>query len=394
MIGVSRLYLGAPEVSDSLRYTKESDRRPGGRARRPVVVWNTTARCNLDCVHCYADAATSRAGNELTSAEASGFIEDLAAFGSPVLLFSGGEPLMRDDLFDLIRFAVSRGLRAVVSTNGTLIDNAAAARLKDAGAAYAGISLDGMRETHDRFRGRAGAFDLALEGFRACRRAGLKSGLRLTMTRANYADMDGIFDLIRAEDIPRVCFYHLVYAGRGVALREADLTHAQTREALDRIIDFAAGEYARGRRREVLTVDNHCDGPFLYMRMRREGNPRANEALGMLRANGGNPSGIAIAGVNWDGTVYPDQFWRNRPLGNIRERVFSRIWSDDSIELLARLRHRETWIDARCRGCRFLGVCRGNFRARAEAALGDAWACDPACYLTDEEIASGGDVER
>jgi radical SAM protein with 4Fe4S-binding SPASM domain len=212
------------------------------------------------------------------------------------------------------------------------------------------------------------------------------------MTRANYADMDGIFDLIRAEDIPRVCFYHLVYAGRGVALREADLTHAQTREAVDRIIDFAAGECARGRRREVLTVDNHCDGPFLYMRMRREGNPRADEVLGMMRANGGNPSGIAIAGVNWDGTVYPDQFWRNRPLGNIRERAFSRIWSDDSIELLARLRHRETWLDARCRGCRFLEACRGNFRARAESALGDAWACDPACYLTDEEIAPDGDA--
>jgi radical SAM protein with 4Fe4S-binding SPASM domain len=387
MIGVSRLYLGVAEPSDRLRYQTGHGPRKDGRGRKPVVVWNATGRCNLACVHCYAHATPERPRDELSTSEARTFIEGVATYGSPVLLFSGGEPLLRPDLFELIAHAVSLGLRAVISSNGTLIGDETAQRLRRAGASYVGISLDGLRETHDRFRARAGAFDRTLEGIRACRRAGLKTGLRLTLTRANFNDLDGIFDLIRGEAIPRVCFYHLVYAGRGADLRAEDLSHAQSREAVDRIISFAAGGAARRERPEVLTVDNHCDGPFLYLRMRREGHARADEVLALLRANGGNASGSAIAGVNWDGTVYPDQFWRNHPLGNVRERPFGAIWSDESVEWLDRLRHRERYLNARCLGCRFLQACRGNFRARAEAALGDPWACDPACYLTDAEIA-------
>lgn len=387
MIGISRLYLGTAEASDPLRYDRGEGRRFAGRLRRPVVVWNATARCNLACRHCYAHAGPAPAADELSGAEARALIDDLAAFGSPVLLFSGGEPLLRDDLIDLIAYAVGRGLRAVVSSNGTLIDAETARRLKSAGTAYVGISLDGLRETHDRFCGQAGAFERTLAGIRAAREAGIKTGLRLTLTQANLGDLDGVFELIRREGIPRVCFYHLVYSGRGAALRGDDLTHAQTRDAVDRIITFAAESRDVGKRREVLTVDNHCDGPFLYLRMRREGRQNAGVALDLLRANGGNASGVAIAGVNWDGAVFPDQFWREHPLGSIRERPFSAIWADDSMDWLDRLRHREDHLNARCMGCRFLDVCRGNFRARAEAALGDPWACDPACYLTDAEIA-------
>ena len=391
MIGISRLYLGESEKSDSLRYVGGGKTPFSGRHRRPVVVWNATARCNLQCMHCYAHATGARGADELSGGEARAMIDDLAAFGCPVLLFSGGEPLLRNDVPELIRYAVSRGLRAVVSTNGTVISDDLARRLQEAGAAYVGVSLDGLRETHNRFRRRNDAFDLALEGIRACRRVGVKVGLRLTMTRTNFGDLPGMFDLIRNEAIPRVCFYHLVYSGRGADLREADLSHAQTRTAVDRIVDFAAEDRRRGERREVLTVDNACDGPYLYMRMLRERHPDAGRVLDLLRANGGNSSGIGIACVSWDGTVYPDQFWRNHPLGNIRERPFSAIWADDSIEWLARLRNREAHLNARCMGCRFLDACRGNFRARAEAACGDPWACDPACYLTDAEIAPSTD---
>lgn len=343
----------------------------------------------MECEHCYAHTPGARDERELSGGEARAVFDDLAAFGCPVVLFSGGEPLLREDVPDLVRYAVSAGLRVVVSTNGTLISDDMAERLKESGTAYVGVSLDGLREIHDRFRGRIGAFDLALEGIRACRRTGLKVGLRMTLTRHNIGDLSGVFELIRQEDIPRACFYHLVYAGRGVGLRDADLSHAQTREAVDRIVDFAAESRRRGERREVLTVDNHCDGPYLYLRMRKERHPEADRVLGLLRANGGSPSGMGIACVSWDGAVYPDQFWRGHPLGNVRERPFSAIWSDDSIEWLARLRHRESYIDSRCRRCRFWEMCRGNCRARAEAALGDPWACDPACYLTDAEIATG-----
>jgi radical SAM protein with 4Fe4S-binding SPASM domain len=387
MIGISRLYLGTAEASDPLRYIRGDGRRFAGRMRRPIVVWNATARCNLFCRHCYAHAGPSQSGDELSGDEARAMIDDLAAFGCPALLFSGGEPLLRNDVADLIAYATDHGLRAVLSTNGTLIDTDMACRLKSASTAYVGISLDGLRGTHDCFRGQEGAFDGALAGIRAAQVAGLKTGLRLTLTQANIGDLEGIFDLIRSEGISRVCFYHLVYTGRGAAMRTEDLTHAQTRDAVDRIITFAADSHNAGERREVLTVDNHCDGPLLYLRMKREGRTDAEAMLDLLRANGGNASGVAIASVNWDGTVFPDQFWREHPLGSVRDRPFSAIWSDDSMDWLSRLRHRENYLNARCTGCRFLDVCRGNFRARAEAALGDPWACDPACYLTNEEIA-------
>jgi radical SAM protein with 4Fe4S-binding SPASM domain len=387
MIGISRLYLGESELSDHLRYIGGGGAPFSGRRRRPVVVWNTTARCNLQCMHCYAHATDVCGEHELSGGEARALIDDLAACGCPVLLFSGGEPLLRGDVPELIRYAVDHGLRAVVSTNGTLISADMARRLKASGTSYVGVSLDGLRATNDRFRGRSDAFERALAGIRACRLAGVKVGLRLTLTRHNIGDLPGVFDLIRQESIPRVCFYHLVYTGRGADLRAADLSHAQTRAAVDQIVDFAAADRRRGERREVLTVDNACDGPYLYLRMQRERHPAADQVRDLLRANGGNASGSGIACVSWDGVVYPDQFWRNHPLGNIRARPFSAIWSDDSIEWLARLRARETYLNARCLGCRFIELCRGNCRARAEAALGDPWACDPACYLTDAEIA-------
>ena len=143
-------------------------------------------------------------------------IDDLASFGSPVLLFSGGEPLMRPDLTELLQYAVSRGMRAVISTNGTLITKEKADAFQRIGLSYVGISLDGMQATHDRFRGMPGAFRATMLGLRNCQEAGLKVGVRFTINRHNVADIPAIFDLLEAEDIPRCCFYHLVYSGEGI----------------------------------------------------------------------------------------------------------------------------------------------------------------------------------
>jgi radical SAM protein with 4Fe4S-binding SPASM domain len=303
-----------------------------------------------------------------------------------VVLFSGGEPLMRPDLLDLASRAVKLGLRAVVSTNGTWIDEAKAARLKEVGLSYVGISLDGMRRTNDLFRGVEGAYDRALQGLRNCRKAGVKVGLRFTIARDNAADVPALFDLVREEHVPRICFYHLVYAGRGAALMADDLDHAATRKVVDAIIDRTAELHRQGIPTEVLTVDNHADGVHLYLRMLREGNPRAETVRELLRMNGGNSSGAGIGCVSWDGSVHLDQFWRHVTLGNVRERKFSEIWADLSNPLLAKLRDRRSHVTGRCARCRFLDLCAGNFRVRAEAATGDLWAPDPACYLTDEEI--------
>jgi radical SAM protein with 4Fe4S-binding SPASM domain len=385
MIGISRLYCGSRERSDALRYG-EGAARPSTGAPRPIVVWNCTRACNLRCVHCYS-ASTGPAGKKELSTDAGlAMLEDLARFGVPVVLFSGGEPLMRQDLFTLIRRAAELGIRPVLSTNGTRIDRRVAERLREAGTRYVGVSLDGLRETNDAFRAVEGAFDRALAGIRYCRKAGIKVGLRFSMTRRNAAEIGDVFDLVRDEGLPRVCFYHLVYAGRGSLLRREDLDHEATRRAVDLIIDRTAGMHAGGHHAEVLTVDNHADGPYLYLRMVREKHPRAEEALRLLRQNGGNASGSRIASVGWDGEVYPDQFWRHKSLGNVVERTFGEIWSDGTDPLLAALRHRRAHLKGRCARCRFLDLCGGNFRARAEAVTGDPWAPDPACYLTDEEI--------
>jgi len=391
MIGISKLYMGQVEVSDPLRYGRHSAKLPSHLLqfsvdKKPVVVWNVTSACNLACTHCYA--ATQGTPDELNTGEALALIDDLAAFGCPVLLFSGGEPFIRPDILDLARHAVGKGLRVVFSTNGTLIDAALASQIQAIGVSYVGISIDGSEATHDRFRVCPGAFRRSVAGIRACREAGIKVGLRVTMTRDNIADIPAIFDLMEAERIPRICLYHLVYCGRGAELASHDLAPEQRRATLDLIIERTARLHARGFPVEVLTVDNHCDGPYLYLRMQREENPRADEVMTLLRMNGGNSTGHGIGCVSWDGTVYPDQFWRNKPVGNVRQNPFSRIWGEPAPDsLLAQLRAKKQHVTGRCVTCRFLDVCGGNFRARAEAATGDLWGVDPACYLTDDEIA-------
>ncbi len=395
MIGISKLYMGAVEVSDPLRYGRMSQRLPShllqfSADKKPVVVWNVTSRCNLKCMHCYA--ATQGEPQEMNTGEALAFIDDVAAFGSPVLLFSGGEPFVRPDILQLARHAAARGLRVVFSTNGTLIDATLAARIKEIGVSYVGISLDGTESVHDRFRICPGAFQRALAGIRHCRDTGVKVGLRMTMTKDNIGEIDAIFDLLEAERIPRICFYHLVYCGRGAEIAAHDLTADQRRAAVDLIIDRTARLHTRGLAAEVLTVDNHCDGPYLYLRMLREGNPHADDVMKLLRMNGGNSTGHGIACVSWDGTVYPDQFWRNKPVGNVLKKPFSVIWGQpEPGSLLARLRQKKAYVTGRCVTCRFLEVCGGNFRARAEAATGDLWGVDPACYLTDDEISQAAD---
>jgi len=356
------------------------------RDKKPVVVWNTTQRCNLKCVHCYAHAITDEPVGELTTEEGMALLDNLADFGVPVILFSGGEPLARRDLPELADHAVKRGMRAVISTNGTMIGDTTAARLKSVGLSYVGVSLDGLQPTNDKFRGVDGAFEKALQGIRNCQKHGIKVGLRYTITKANAADLDGIFDLIERENIPRVCFYHLVYTGRGEAIVTDDLDHSAMRGLVDKIIDRTADMHARGLPKEVLTVDNHADGPYLYLRMEKENHPQANKVMELLKMNGGNSTGHGIGCVSWDGTVYPDQFWRHHPVGNVRERPFSEIWGDDPVPLLQELREKPKHVTGRCASCRFLDICGGNLRSRGEAVTGNVWGVDPACYLTDKEI--------
>ncbi len=394
MIGISKLYCGAVEAADVLRYGEDSGKLPShllqfSRDKKPVVVWNVTRRCNLRCVHCYSSSRDLEYPGELDTAEGKALITDLAQFGCPVVLLSGGEPLIRPDLEELARFAAGKGMRVVISTNGTLITREKAAVFRDIGLSYVGISLDGIGATHDKFRGENGAFAAAVHGMRICREFGIKVGIRFTINRRNYHEIPAVFDFIEDEGIPRACFYHLVYSGRGSKLMKEDLEHEETRNVVDIIMDRTQDLFQRGKEKEILTVDNHADGPYIYLRLLKEDPVRAMEVLELLKMNKGNNTGVAIGCVSWDGEVHADQFWRNHSFGNVRVRPFSEIWTDTSNDLMAGLKDRKPRLKGRCAKCKWLEVCNGNFRSRAEAATGDPWAPDPACYLTDEEIGIG-----
>jgi radical SAM protein with 4Fe4S-binding SPASM domain len=397
MIGITTLYAGRNTPSDGLRYGRQ--RLDGIRAsdvvtntppahagaRRPVVVWNVGRRCNLHCVHCYSDSENRAYPGELTTEQGFALLDDLADFAIPVLLLSGGEPLMRPDLFELIAYARSRGIRTTLSTNGTLITADVAERLRAHEVSYVGISLDGIGATNDRFRGHKGAFDKAMAGFRHCKAVGQRVGLRMTLTKRNCQDLDSIFDFIEAEEIDRACFYHLVYSGRGNSADEltADVARAAIDTILRRTRDFAD----RGLRKEIFTVDNHADGPYLYLKLLQEDPGRAAEVLSLLQWNGGglHSSGVGIADIDFLGNVHPDQFWMQHTLGNVKDRPFSEIWQDLSDPLLAGLRDRAPRLTGRCGACKWKEICGGSFRVRALQVHGDPWAEDPGCYLTDEE---------
>ncbi|MDD4873751.1 MAG: radical SAM protein [Dehalococcoidales bacterium] len=379
MISITRLLCDNVGPGDHLRYEKKD-------APRPVVVWNLTRQCNLSCIHCYASADNRKSPDEMDTEAGKAFIHDLADFGVPVILFSGGEPLLRKDLFQMVNIARGHGIKTGLSTNGTLITDEVAEELGRLGFGEVGISLDGIGENNDRFRGKKGAFEAALSGIRRCLTRGVRVSLRLTITRYNYRDIPDIFKLVENEGIDRVCLYHLAYSGRGSCLQKEDINHSQTREVMETIIQHTLDFYQRGLHKEILTVGNHADGVFLYLKLKKENPQRAEEVLNLLRLNGGNNSGIRISSVDDRGNVHPDQFWWHYSMGNVMQRKFGDIWMDDSDTLMKGLKDRKGLLKGRCSKCRYLDICNGNLRVRAEAVFDDVWAEDPACYLTDEEI--------
>ncbi len=386
MLNVTRLLCGIKQPMDALRYGRGSGAPQTASERKPVVVWNVSRTCNLRCLHCYSDSEARKYPGELTHEQGSALLEDLSGFGVPAVLLSGGEPLSRRDTFELARYGRSLGLKFTLSTNGTLISLPMAERIREIGFAYVGISIDGIGATNDRFRGVSGAYDRAVRGIRNCKAVGQKVGLRLTLTPATIADLDAIFDFIEAEDIDRACFYHLVPTGRG--RDAAGLSHAETRAAVDTIFRRTQAFARSGRPREILTVDNHADGPYLYLALLREDPQRSADALSALSWNGGgvNSTGVGIADVDTQGNVHPDQFLQSITLGNVKQRRFSQIWTDESNKTLAALRNGTQHLHGRCAACRFLSQCGGNFRARALNLTGDLFASDPGCYLNDDEI--------
>lgn len=405
MISISKLYTGRSQAHDGLRYGQKAAEgidRPhaqakSARTRRPVVVWNITRTCNLKCVHCYSSSEAKSYPGELSLEELLAVADDLIEFGVPAVLLSGGEPLVHPHFWEIAGRLVEGGRRVVLSTNATLLTPEVAKRLADLGVIYVGASLDGVGPTNDEFRGVEGAYDRAVAGIRNAKAAGLKVSLRMTLTRHNINDLEGIARFVDEEDIERVCFYHLAYSGRGEGLEDDDCTPAETRAALEKILAWTKDLEARGTPRDVMTVGNHADGPFLWLKMKEEGRlEEAEEVWKLLAWNGGgaNSSGVGIADIDFLGEVHADQFSMHESFGNVKDRPFSEIWQDESHPTLAALRDRLDLLGGRCSMCRFQRLCGGALRVRAQVAYGDMWAEDPACYLTDDEIGLPRDMRR
>jgi radical SAM protein with 4Fe4S-binding SPASM domain len=381
MINISKLYCGLASESDYLRYSND-------QSCGPVAVYNCTPRCNLNCLHCYSSSNGARGDAELITDQAIKLLVDLADADCPVILFSGGEPLLRSDIFELSAEAKRLGLRTVLSTNGTLIDSATAARLADVGLGYAGVSLDGPEQFHDTFRRVKGSFKAALKGIENCRNAAIKTGLRFTITVENAPYVPFIFKIAVSTGVRRICFYHLIRTGRAKQLDGQALASDQTRQTIDTIIENTADFAQKGLIDEVLTVGNHADGPYLLLKMSNEKNDKYENAKRLLLAGGGNKTGENIACIDWKGNVHPDQFWFNYSLGSVKEKNFKQIWEDSEEPVLNKLRKKNEFADRRCLTCKWFDLCKGNFRFLGTQTGPEHWLNEPLCYLTDDEIHS------
>ena len=352
----------------------------------PVVIWNLVRRCNLTCKHCYSISADKDFAGELTTDEVFRVMDDLKAFKVPGLILSGGEPLLRPDIFDIAGRSKTMGFFTALSSNGTLIDEAMTRRIATTDFDYVGVSLDGLETVHDRFRRKQGAFAASLKAIRLCRDAGLKVGVRFTLTQDNFADFPGLLKLVEDEGIHRFYFSHLNYAGRGNKNRKDDAHHQMTRQAMDLLFDTCWSHQQRGLEREFTTGNNDADGVYLLHWLRRHFPEREAHVRAKLEQWGGNASGVNVANIDKLGNVHPDTMWWHYTLGNVRERPFSAIWPDTADPLMAGLKQSPRPVKGRCASCAHLTICNGNTRVRAQQLTGDAWAEDPGCYLTEEEI--------
>ncbi len=387
MISITKMATGKATVSERITYEGDRSHVPKklvelSKSLKPVVVWNITKACNLKCVHCYASADSSTSG-ELTTEECKAVIDDLAEMKVPLILFSGGEPLLRKDIFELASYAKEKGLKIALSTNGTLVSPEVADSLKEAGFEYVGVSIDGMKDTNDKFRGVEGAFERAFEGLINAKEAGLLTGIRFTVTKFNIKDIPAVVDLLAENEIPRFCLYHLVPSGR--ADFSYDISLKERRELLDWLFDKAIELHDEGCKTEILTVDNPCDGVYVCLKLKEIDEELAIKAFEFLKFRGGDRSGAQLANIDMFGDVHPNQFWWDHTCGNVREDRFSEIWLNPKDELLIKLRNKTKYLRGRCGRCAYRQFC-GGFRLRALRA-GDLWGDDPDCYLTDDEIA-------
>lgn len=338
-----------------------------------ILIWNLTNACNLSCKHCYSSAGQKRE-EELTEEEVVSLVHRLPSVGVRFAILSGGEPLLREDIFEVARLLKDKGVRTYLSTNGLLVEE----YLKEIKEVfdYVGISIDGEPEVHDLFRGRRGAFEESLKAIRACLEEGIRVGLRFTLTPATAKSLPFIFELIEKEGIPKLYISHLVYSGRGKRL--SDLEKEEYRRRVEFILEKSFGYVEKGKPVDVVTGNNEADAVLLYREFSKRYPGLSAEFYERLLLWGGNQAGVRLMNIDHKGNVKPDPFFYHS-LGNVREDELQKIWEGNG--LLSFLRKRPRRLKGKCEKCSFIGICNGNSRARAYAVFGDYREEDPACYL-------------
>jgi len=356
----------------------------GPREDSPVVVWNVCMHCNMSCPHCYAAAVAEPSPTDLSHEEGLRLLDDLASCGVSVVIFSGGEPLLRPDLFELMEHAKSIGMSPQLSTNGVLIDEGVAARLAKLGVAYVGVSIDGVQEFNDEYRGLDGGFEAALTGLRNVRGAGMRTGVRMTLSKRNFEQLPDMLALAQRERFDRFYVSHLVYSGRGFKVAHEDLSREEVRGALLQLFARAEELIDDASPLKIVTGSNDSDGVFLLRWLGERYDAEAVERVrDLLEERGGNSAGEKIINIDSRGRVHPDQFWRAATLGDVRKQSIREILEHP---LREQLRNRLDHLKGRCGACQERTLCRGSHRERALAMHRDAWASDPACVMEDAEI--------
>ena len=362
--------------------------KPTRKPAAPVVIWNLIRRCNLACKHCYTTSADIDFPGELTTAQIYTVMDDLKAFKVPVLILSGGEPLLHPDIFAISRRAKDMGFYVALSSNGTRISADNIDEIAAIDYQYIGVSLDGIKTTHDNFRRMPGAFDEALRGVHLCLDKGIKVGIRFTLTQDNYHDFPALLQLMDDNHIDKFYLSHLNYGGRGNRNRKDDAHFAMTREAMDLLFETCYDGLQAGKDREFVTGNNDADAVYFLHWVAKNFPDQVEHIKAKLEQWGGNASGVNVANIDNLGNVHPDTFWWHYDLGNVKTRPFSEIWLDTADPLMAGLKQQPRPLQGRCADCYYQSICNGNTRVRAAQITGNYWAEDPGCYLTDAEISA------
>lgn len=372
--------------------TMTSDRPAGKKVNMPgpVVIWNLIRRCNLQCKHCYSTSLDIDFKDELSTDQIKATIDDLKVAQVPVLILSGGEPLLRPDIYEITAYAKAKGFYVALSTNGTLINEDNIEKIKAADYQYVGISIDGLEEFHDEFRRQKGSFKTSMHAIKLCKEAGIKVGMRLCLTRDNFKDLPAMLDLMEENGVDKFYLSHLNYSGRGKRNAENDAMFKMTKDAMEMLYERAWAHISQGIESDFVTGNNDADGPFLLQWAEKKFGQEYPNRVENLRQRlinwGGNASGVNVANIDNTGTIHPDTYWWNHPIGNVKTDKFSDIWKNTQDPLMLGFRESPRPVKGRCKKCDYLNICGGNTRTRAFAQTGDAWTEDPGCYLDDQEI--------